>query len=292
MATYRDYATRFILPKIGGYVLAELNPATLRKWLESLDTPDKQRRNRYILHAALTDAVTDQLLPSNPLSAIKAMQAPKSPATALSEQEVADFEAVALEHHMEPFWSLMLYLPVRPSEIRGLKWSAINLEAGTLEIGAVLAAVAGRSYAGAPKNDSSARTLDLPPNVVAVLKRAKEAQRDRRAFAGQRLTDGDHVVVGVTGEPIPMNSLRYAFHALLRKAGLRDVRIYDLRHTAITRLLDAGVDVKVVSELAGHSDVRTTLSIYRHTNREQKKAALAVLSSRRSQGSLGALSAT
>lgn len=284
IAAYRYQAERYILPRIGGYVLAELNPATLRKWLESLDTADKQSRNRRILHAALADAVTDQLLPANPLVAIRAMQGPKSPATALTEAEVRDFERVASQHHMEPFWSLMLYLPVRPSEIRGLTWASINLEQGTLEISAVLAAVASKSYPGRPKNDSSARTLDLAPDVLTVLKAAKASQRDRRAFAGHRLSEHDHVVVGPTGEPIPMNSLRYAFTALLKKAGVRHVRIYDLRHTAITRLLDAGVDVKVVAELAGHSDIRTTLSIYRHTNREQKKAALAVLSSSHHKG--------
>lgn len=64
---------------------------------------------------------------------------------------------------------------------------------------------------------------------------------------------------------IPHNITKRSFKRYLIKAGLsRDTRFHDLRHTAATLLLASGVNVKVVSEMLGHSSVSITLSIYAH----------------------------
>ena len=64
------------------------------------------------------------------------------------------------------------------------------------------------------------------------------------------------------------------FKPLLKKVGLPDIRLYDLRHTHATLLLKAGVHVKIVSERLGHSSIQITLDTYSHVlpNMQQESA--------------------
>jgi integrase len=63
------------------------------------------------------------------------------------------------------------------------------------------------------------------------------------------------------------------FQRVLEKAGLPYMRLHDLRHSAATLLLAAGVNVKVVQEMLGHSDIRITLQMYSHVMPDMQKDA-------------------
>ncbi len=66
------------------------------------------------------------------------------------------------------------------------------------------------------------------------------------------------------GSPINPNTVTLAFRRIIKKAGLRSLRIHDLRHTHATLMLTAGVHPKVVSERLGHANIGITLDIYSH----------------------------
>jgi integrase len=68
--------------------------------------------------------------------------------------------------------------------------------------------------------------------------------------------------------------VRYLFKKLLKEGGLPNVRFHDLRHGAATVLLAAKVDLKVVSELLGHSPVAITADIYAHVMPEMQQEAV------------------
>jgi len=67
---------------------------------------------------------------------------------------------------------------------------------------------------------------------------------------------------------------------LLKQAGLPRLRFHDLRHTAATLLLGAGVHPKVVSEMLGHSSLTITLDLYSHVTPTMQQQAVSVLDSR------------
>jgi integrase len=77
-----------------------------------------------------------------------------------------------------------------------------------------------------------------------------------------------------TGAYLDPVNLRGIFERLLKKAGLPHMRFHDLRHTAITLMLKAGVLPHVVSEIVGHSDVSITLGMYGHVLRDMHEDAL------------------
>jgi integrase len=88
----------------------------------------------------------------------------------------------------------------------------------------------------------------------------------------------DLVFTDSLGGPLRGNNLeRRHFGPQMRKAGVPRIRFHDLRHTAATLMIAAGVPVKVVSEMLGHADVATTLRIYAHVLPNMQRDAAAVM---------------
>ena len=113
----------------------------------------------------------------------------------------------------------------------------------------------------------SRRTVGLTQAAVDALAAHWQTQQFERARMKEQYDPTLDLVFpnGYGGIMIPHNITNRSFKKHLVKAGLsRDIRFHDLRHTAGTLLLAAGVNVKVVSEMLGHSSVSITLSIYTH----------------------------
>ncbi len=71
----------------------------------------------------------------------------------------------------------------------------------------------------------------------------------------------------VFGKPLDLNNLVYeCFLSLLKRAELPRVRLYDLRHTTASLLLEAGENLKVVSERLGHASITLTADVYAHVS--------------------------
>ena len=83
--------------------------------------------------------------------------------------------------------------------------------------------------------------------------------------AGSLWQDTDLVFTTITGTPLNVGNLTYrSFRPLLKRAGLPQIRIHDLRHTAATLLLGKGVHPKIVQEMLGHSTITQTMDTYSH----------------------------
>ena len=72
------------------------------------------------------------------------------------------------------------------------------------------------------------------------------------------------------GQRLKPNTLSAGFKRMLKKAGLRDIRLHDLRHSCASLLLANGVPMKQIQEWLGHSDVSTTANIYAHLDYQSK----------------------
>ena len=86
----------------------------------------------------------------------------------------------------------------------------------------------------------------------------------------------DLVFCSEEGTPLSIPNITYRyFRPILTKAKLPRIRLYDLRHTAATLALGAGVPAKVVSEQLGHASVAFTLDTYSHVLPHMQEAAAA-----------------
>jgi integrase len=91
-----------------------------------------------------------------------------------------------------------------------------------------------------------------------MLKAHRAAQLRQRLAAGEEWQEHDLVFSRPDGHPIDPRDDFTEWKALLGAAGVRDARLHDGRHTSATLLLEQGVDIRVVMELLGHSDLRVT----------------------------------
>ena len=116
-----------------------------------------------------------------------------------------------------------------------------------------------------PKTRGSRRRIRLTAGAIEALGRHRGRQEAERAAAGDNWNDQGLVFATRVGTPIHRANLHHeSWKPLLRRAGARDVRFHDLRHTCATLLITKGVHPKIVSEMLGHSSIAITLDIYSH----------------------------
>ncbi|MFF3373368.1 tyrosine-type recombinase/integrase [Streptomyces sp. NPDC002680] len=127
----------------------------------------------------------------------------------------------------------------------------------------------------APKTQRSARRVTLPAECVTAL-RAQRAQQiaDKKA-AGDNWKETGHGLVFTTknGTPIEPRNMNRPFEALCVRAGVRKVRLHDLRHTCASLLHEQGADARMIMEVLGHSSIRVTMDIYTFGRLDSQRSA-------------------
>lgn len=233
-----------------------------------------------ILHRALRDAVRWQALTRN------AADAADPPRTA-ERQEMQVWSGAQLHaflSHVEGdrlagAWWLLANTGMRRGEALGLRWSDLDLDAGTARITRTLITTAvqrrddpGYSW-GTPKTAKGRRTVALDPTTVAALRTHRARQSQERLALGAGWDDQDLVVTGPAGGPIHPKTVSYLFTRAAAAAGLPPIRLHDLRHTHATLALRAGIHPRIVQERLGHANVSITLDTYSHVDVAMQAAA-------------------
>jgi len=176
-------------------------------------------------------------------------------------------------------WTVALAVGLRQSEALGLQWRDLDLTAGTLSVQRGLHRVKGRGLVyEEPKADRSRRTVVLPQPLVSALKAHKTSQQKECLAAGPVWEHHDLVFAQPNGRPIDKKADWMAWRVLLALAEVRIIRLHDARHTAATLLLSGGIHPRVVMELLGHSQMRTTTDVYSHVMPGLAREAADILS--------------
>ena len=168
---------------------------------------------------------------------------------------------------LAPIWHLLLLEGLRRGEGLGLRWRDVNFERGTAHI--VQTVAPDKSNRGKAiiqdrtKTLAGARSVRLTERTLVALKEHRTVQLQRR-LAAPAWQDNDLIVCTATGRPVNPNNVSRSFDAIVKAAGLRRIRVHDLRHTSATMLLLAGTPAKIVSERLGHASVGITLDLYSH----------------------------
>lgn len=119
----------------------------------------------------------------------------------------------------------------------------------------------------------------LDTGTVAALHAHRARQEAERRYAGDVWTDTGYVFVRDDGRPVDPDRITHLFGVAVSACGLPRIRLHDLRHTAATLALGAGVHPKVVSERLGHSSIAITLDTYSHVLPSMQEDAAAKMGS-------------
>ena len=163
---------------------------------------------------------------------------------------------------------LSLYTGLRVGEVCGLMWGDIDFDKSIFTVRRTVQRIRNSTHgtsliADTPKSRSSKRSIPIPTFIMKLLRENRSA-------------DENYILSNSTIITEP-RTLQRRFKAILQKANLPSVGYHCLRHMFATNSLQAGFDVKTLSEILGHARVETTLNRYVHTSMERKIACMALL---------------
>ncbi len=240
------------------------------------------RRVHAALRSALNSAVKRHLIAYNPALHVELPSARRPRAVVWTEDEVrawqqgSDRPSVAVwtgeqlgafldavsDDRLYPLFHLIAYRGLRRGEAVGLRWRDVDLDRGALRVSQQVVQLGWTTQTSDPKTDAGARTLPLDVNTIAVLKRWREQQQlDWQALDDAPLQP-NLVFTREDGAGLHPGEVSARFRRLVKAAGLPPIRLHDLRHTSASLALAAGVPMKVVSDLLGHSTVTITADTY------------------------------
>ncbi len=177
------------------------------------------------------------------------------------EQAGAFLDAAAAER-LYPLFHVIAYRGLRRGEAVGLRWQDVDLTGRALHIAQQIVQLGWATEIGEPKTDSGVRTVSLDAATVEVLEAWRRNQDGERAGWGAGWHDTGLVFTREDGTQLHPDLATDAFQRICRRAGLPPIRLHDLRHTAASLALQAGVPMKVVSEQLGHSSLAITADTY------------------------------
>jgi integrase len=231
------------------------------------------RLARMILIQAIRNAMVNDLVVRNvaDLAAVPAGK-PGRPSKSLNlDQALAVLDAAKGER-LWPYVAVSMLGGIRTEEARALRWSEVDLEAGTV---AVYPSV---RRTGETKTEKSRRMFQIPEIAVEALRDLVLKQAAARAKAGTAWKENDLVFCTSRGGPMYASDVRMEFKRITEKAGLgRDWTPRELRHTFVSLLSDSGVPIEQIADAVGHSSTRTTEVVYRHQLRPVTRTAAIAL---------------
>jgi integrase len=255
--------------KLGRVALARLTPEQVEGLYATLMEQGLSSTTVHhlhtVLHHALADALRKGAVARNVSELVNVPQIRRHQMHAMTREQAQRFLEAAKGDRHEALYVLALSTGMRQGELLALRWQDIDLDAATLQVRASVR----RQHDGftftEPKTRQSRRKIILSPPGIGALRAHRTRQVAARLAAGPAWIEQGLVFCDATGGPLDGTNLaRAPFRAVLKAAGLPQMRFHDLRHTAATLMLLQGVPVKIVSEMLGHASVAITLDVYSH----------------------------
>ena len=268
--TFIDYESmmrRYLMPNFGALPLGQITTELIQKHYFSMQkrglSAQTVRHTHAVLNNIMKQAVRWRLVNANPCDHVDLPQVKRVEMKALDQSQATRFLEQAKKTEHFALFALLLTTGMRPGEALALRWCDIQLDRQTLSITRALSGRSGNYRFEEPKTPKSRRTVPISTTVCNAL-------RDLRSRAEKEadgsLIDLQLVFANRTGGALDLQNLnKREFKPILRAAGLDpSIRLYDLRHSCATLLLEGGVHVKVVSERLGHASAMQTLDRYSH----------------------------
>lgn len=263
LAEYRRDLERYAVPFFGRTRLGQIRPSDVREFANELEakglSDGSVRRVMAPLRALLATAREEGLIVTNPASDVRirarSSEVPEGEdkARALSPEEVGRLIAATPDGWPRVMVRLVATTGIRSGELTALRWSDLDLEAGTLTVRAAMR----NATRKAPKSRHGVRTIRIPAQVVS----------DLRAWrmASPHSQDDHPVFATANGTAQDANNLRArVLKPAAKRAGLEAIGFHTLRHTFASALIARGATIVQVQRALGHATAAFTLTVYAH----------------------------
>src|SRR5919199_1128267 len=228
-ASYERQVVRYIIPAIGRVKLEKLTPAHVQHlYREMQDRGLSARTVQYthaVLHRALKQAKRWGMVNRNVAEDVDRPQLKRDEINPLDREQTRRLLQAAEGDRLQALYIVAITAGLRPGEMLALRWSDVDLEAGTLRVNRTLS---GGEFT-APKTPRSRRKIELSNTTRAALRAHRKRQLEERMRKAALWKDHGLVFPSTVGTPLSHRNLVRSFKTLLKRAGLPvSTRLYDL----------------------------------------------------------------
>jgi integrase len=207
-------------------------------------------------------------IPFNPVYAVELEPETRDAPLVWEPEQVDRFLEFTADDRLMLLWRLVLLRGFRRGEICGLADDDVDTGKAAVTVNVALVQVGGRLVWGRPKSKAGKRVVGLDKESVAAVKAHRTLRKRERLAAGEAWADSGRMFTGELGEPLHPDYVSRRFRELAEAAGLPVIKFHAARHTAATLALEAGIDIKIVSEQLGHSTTTITRDLYQHVRHQ------------------------
>ena len=229
------------------------------------------------LSSILSQAVDDEIIQVNPAHSLGKVIKKKDQGENINPLSKEELKSLldSVKIHFSGHYTLFLLLPrtgVRIGEALALQWGDIDFAGRFIEVKRSIV----RGRISMPKNNKS-RRVDMSLQLTEALK-AYRVESKKKGFSLGLGDETEYIFTNEAGKPVDVNNWRRrVFNKALEKAGVRRIRIHDLRHTYATLRISKGDNIGDVANQLGHHSVKLTLDTYYHWMPGKKKSEVDAL---------------
>ncbi len=281
-----DLAGR-IIGGLGRVQLVKLTPGQVEAFLHQMVRDGYSAKTvshaKGVLRQAIRRAQRDDLVGRN---AAELADVPAGKARQSRSMTMEQIRAL-FASDLNPWWRAYLITAIlcglRPGELLGLTWADVDFRAGVIRVRHCLKAVPGPDGRKVLelmdlKTERSKRTLVLPAKAAEALRALRAAQAADKLRLGRYYTDRDIVFCGNAGQPQWRQTVGSGFKRVCGRAGIGpDWVPREQRHTFVSVLSDAGVEIGAIADAAGHVNSNVTAAVYRHQIADKVTRAAAAM---------------
>lgn len=308
---YRYMYEHFVKNSLGQYKVRLLHRTDIKRFYNHLVDVEGLKVNtvgtiHLIIHQILQLAVEDDVLRKNvsdnglrDLKKVRGLHQNKRKALTIAQQDLflTFLKNNPKYNHWYPTFAIMLGSGLRVGELTGLRWQDIDLKNNVINVNHTLVfyerSKAKRTGFGinTPKTKAGNRSVPMIKTVKDAFLQQREYLKDNN-LESIDIIDGfqDFIFINRFGHVQHQGTLNKAIKRIIRDANfealdknpsikeenlLPNFSCHTLRHTFTTRLIESGMNVKVIQEALGHSDIQTTLDIYADVTKELKQQQFA-----------------
>lgn len=273
--------------KTADVIANALEMKTDQLFLVTVDTdglsPKTIHHHHQLISAILGKAKKERIIPFNVAQEhVTPPKVPRKEAKYLNDEEAKRFLSLLMQEkdiRKKTALLLLLFTGVRRGELCGLSWFDCDMKECIIHVRRASQYQVGKGPVEvSTKNESSERSIDIPPFANVALKEYREWWVERRLQWGASWNgEQERLFIQDDGKPINPDTINFWMEKFLEKHDFPHITPHSLRHTFTTLQITAGVDMRTLQSRTGHAQASTLVNTYSHTIKSAQKKATAAL---------------
>ena len=236
---------KYIVPEFANFKVTEISSAEIIKWQNKLSDKGLSYKYKSTIRSAFTNffeylKIYNIPSPFDYVKGFKRNKESKKEMLYWTQEEFVKFISVVDNLRYKCVFSFLYLTGCRKGEACALKWQDLNFDTATVNINKTLTCatdteredsegevLSDKYRITSPKTDNSYRQILLPNNLIVMLKELQAISTSEFIF-------------GVDGKFLPFQTLQHAFEKYTKLAGVKPIRLHDLRHSHASLLINKG----------------------------------------------------